>query len=112
MRENCPDIDLKSGPRIIHDGTAQDGDFVEAAPPAHGGATHMEEENNIDPAIANDVQQTSEDCQPDRLAHEIGLVSVTGGQDPRYVVSSHAHWFITLTDILVRDRLVVTPLPN
>ncbi|KUJ15287.1 uncharacterized protein LY89DRAFT_750611 [Mollisia scopiformis] len=96
LTENCPDIDVKSGPRIVQDGTPQDGDSVEAAPPAHEGATHMEEENNIDPAIANDVQQTSDDCQPDRLAHEIGLVSVTGGQDPRYVGPSSGYSFAKL----------------
>ncbi|CZR58163.1 uncharacterized protein PAC_08054 [Phialocephala subalpina] len=96
LTQNCPDIDLEKGPRIIRDGTIQDGnpaDTAETALDPRGGGTHPDLAENIDPAITNESQQTTDDSQPDRLAHEIGLVSVTGGQDPRYIGPSSGYTF-------------------
>ncbi|KAF8864018.1 hypothetical protein BDZ45DRAFT_685576 [Acephala macrosclerotiorum] len=96
LADNCPDIDLNNGPRLVKEGTTQDGDPAETpevAPTVRGGGTCPEMENDIDPAITNEPRQTAGDPQPDRLAHEIGLVSVTGGQDPRYIGPSSGYSF-------------------
>lgn len=91
MTENCPAIDLHTGPRVIQEGNVQDGDpaVVAGLVPVSPGREirSPEQADNFSPSITNEFRQTSDDPQPDRLVHEIGLVSVTGGQDPRYIVS-------------------------
>jgi hypothetical protein len=83
LTDNCPEIDLRVGPRVIQEDTGYPAPSAEVAP-----VSRVDEPvDRINPAISNEFREASDDNQPDRLAHEIGLVSVTGGQDPRYIVS-------------------------
>lgn len=79
---NCPEVDLSTGPRLVQEGAGDSVASTEVVPEIRSGNT-----NNVDPALTNEFRDSLDDAQPDRLAHEIGLVSVTGGQDPRYIVS-------------------------
>jgi hypothetical protein len=82
VRTRCSDVDLMQGPRNLinpqtnaHDGISMSG----------GSATPQ-------------LQQAPAVNEPQRenLAHEIGLVSVTAGQDPRYVGPSSGYSFAKL----------------
>ena len=85
LATHCPEIDARSGPRINHDNSFQDG-----------------ERSSI--TLSGDAQQpaqaflppAADTTQPERLAHEIGLLSVTAGQDLRYVGPSSGYSFAKL----------------
>ncbi|KAE9366043.1 hypothetical protein N431DRAFT_351537 [Stipitochalara longipes BDJ] len=82
VKTRASDVDLTQGPRILinPEASAHDGISVNRVP-----ATPQ-------------LQQASTVGEPlrDNLAHEIGLVSVTAGQDPRYVGPSSGYSFAKL----------------
>merc|ERR1712093_35179 len=85
LATHCPEIDARSGPRINHDNGFQDGERSSLT--VSGDAQQ--------PAQAF-VPPVADNTQPERLAHEIGLLSVTGGQDLRYVGPSSGYSFAKL----------------
>ena len=83
----CPDVDLVEGPRIVHEGS------------------HEEISRNRVPATLQPQQtSTADDPQSENFAHEIGLVSVTAGQDMRYVGPSSGYSFAKLVLASARQR--------
>jgi Fungal specific transcription factor domain len=82
VKTRCSDVDLKQGPMNLvgrqtsaHDGVSIN--IVTTSPQTHQGW------------IVDEPQR-------ENLAHEIGLVSVTAGQDPRYVGPSSGYSFAKL----------------
>ena len=82
VKERASDVDLMQGPRIL---TSPDAT-------AHHG-TPM---NRMSIGPQPEQIPTVDDPQRENLAHEIGLVSVTAGQDPRYVGPSSGYSFAKL----------------
>lgn len=80
-----PEVDLSSGPRILQEATFQDKDH--RSNPELGGTQHIAQVS---------IQSGTDTAPPERLAHEIGLVSVTAGQDLRYVGPSSGYSFAKL----------------
>jgi hypothetical protein len=104
IKQNCPEFDLNQGPRVLHENN-----FHEPLAPAHLQSRDQRQATpagNSIPFQGGDVQHRNtiethqspdaNDTQPERLAHEIGLVSVTGGQDLRYVGPSSGYSFAKL----------------
>jgi hypothetical protein len=76
------------GPRIVHEGS-----------------THDEISRNRVSATPQPQQtSTTIESQTENIAHEIGLVSVTAGQDPRYVGPSSGYSFAKLVLATSRQR--------
>lgn len=88
---HCPEVDLGNGPRVVRENNAQDDDSLRNA------STSDTHHSMQDPGTTS-LEQSSiaDNGQPERLAHEIGLVSVTGGQDLRYVGPSSGYSFAKL----------------
>ncbi|KAL5318493.1 hypothetical protein ACEPPN_013554 [Leptodophora sp. 'Broadleaf-Isolate-01'] len=82
---HCPEVDLNGGPRIIQENNLQGGEHRSS--PASIETQH---------AVQDSVPSATENPQPERLAHEIGLLSVTAGQDLRYVGPSSGYSFAKL----------------
>ncbi|KAH7397706.1 fungal-specific transcription factor domain-containing protein [Cadophora sp. MPI-SDFR-AT-0126] len=85
LAEHCPEIDARSGPTINHDHTFQDEGHSSNTP---SGEAQQSAQGFVPPAAHT--------TQPERLAHEIGLLSVTAGQDLRYVGPSSGYSFAKL----------------
>ena len=85
LATHCPEVDVGGGPSIVHEGNYQEGEHHSAS--LGGDTQHTSQVTG---------QPTSENPQPERLAHEIGLVSVTAGQDLRYVGPSSGYSFAKL----------------
>ncbi|KAL3426744.1 hypothetical protein PVAG01_00253 [Phlyctema vagabunda] len=101
ISSRCPDVDLNEAPRVIGYNGTERGD----SPASINNAQYsLDTSNNRQPTSENGVSATNterqapivEEAQPERLAHEIGLVSVTGGQDLRYVGPSSGYFFAKL----------------
>ncbi|KAL2069801.1 hypothetical protein VTL71DRAFT_14480 [Oculimacula yallundae] len=85
LRSNNPGIDLSGGPLII-----QETDF-------HNGDHHSDiEGDEFSDTARSSVPASAGVIPPERLAHEIGLVSVTAGQDLRYIGPSSGYSFTKL----------------
>lgn len=91
LASHCPEVDLGSGPRLISDNNVQDGNILHNI---NKNDTHHsmkgQDTTNLERSSATD------NGQPETLAHEIGLVSVSGGQDLRYVGPSSGYSFAKL----------------
>ncbi|RDW64982.1 hypothetical protein BP6252_10633 [Coleophoma cylindrospora] len=104
LSDRCPEVDLSEGPRIVQENavTAQIQPDQNVPQPANldasSGIETVETIANINTTISAESQSQpliSEAAQPERV-HEIGLISVTGGQDLRYVGPSSGFFFAKL----------------
>ncbi|KAG4433307.1 hypothetical protein IFR05_011204 [Cadophora sp. M221] len=82
---HCPEVDLDGGPRILQENNLQDREH-------RSSSIGVETQHTAQDSIPS----AAENPQPERLAHEIGLVSVTAGQDLRYVGPSSGYSFAKL----------------
>ncbi|KAK0107787.1 hypothetical protein ONS96_003580 [Cadophora gregata f. sp. sojae] len=85
LTTRCPDIDVRSGPRVSHDSSSQDGE--QSTVTLDGEAQH---------STRSSIPSATDTTQPEHMAHEIGLLSVTAGQDLRYVGPSSGYSFAKL----------------
>jgi hypothetical protein len=111
IRTNCPDIDLAQGPRVLNDSGDNDavGERETAAvhlpsAPQSGAQVQGESSVPLHPDVATSDQNvhvsneipTSSSLQQTGLAHEIGLVSLSAGTDPKYIGPSSGYFFAKL----------------
>ncbi|KAH7346719.1 fungal-specific transcription factor domain-containing protein [Rhexocercosporidium sp. MPI-PUGE-AT-0058] len=85
LATHCPGVDVSSGPRLIQENNLQSGEH-------YGSSIYDDTQHTAQASLPPAV----ENPQPERLAHEIGLVSVTAGQDLRYVGPSSGYSFAKL----------------
>lgn len=109
---NCPYIDLSQGPTALNesgqDDLADEGENGESSlsqPTSQNlGQTHDDDSVLPHPELSREsqgVEQSSEaPRQPNEqqrgLAHEIGLVSLSAGTDPKYIGPSSGYFFAKL----------------
>ncbi|OBT98104.2 hypothetical protein VE01_03862 [Pseudogymnoascus verrucosus] len=109
---NCPYIDLSQGPTALNesgqDDLADEGENGESSlsqPTSQNlGQTHVDDSVLPHPELSREsqgVEQSSEaPRQPNEqqrgLAHEIGLVSLSAGTDPKYIGPSSGYFFAKL----------------
>ena len=112
IRDRCPDVDLGEGPSIAItddcDNPPSDIDNTGRLSGKIDGSPLQGEEQtadfNTEPLVSSQFQgqptprQTAitSYAQPERLAHEIGLVSLSAGTDPKYIGPSSGYFFAKL----------------
>ncbi|KFY14286.1 hypothetical protein V492_02725 [Pseudogymnoascus sp. VKM F-4246] len=109
---NCPYIDLSQGPSVLDESGQNDpageGENAENGPlqPRSENLVQTHDDDNVIPHLepstaSQGVQQSSEgprqqNEQQRGLAHEIGLVSLSAGTDPKYIGPSSGYFFAKL----------------
>ncbi|OBT67974.1 hypothetical protein VE03_01480 [Pseudogymnoascus sp. 23342-1-I1] len=112
IRQNCPYIDLSQGPRVLNESgqndPADEGENAENSllqPPSQNFVQIHDDDSIVPrlelPVATQGVEQSSEvrrhpNEQQRGLAHEIGLVSLSAGTDPKYIGPSSGYFFAKL----------------
>ena len=98
LTERCPEVDLSEGPRVLPENERIEQTINQDQRPLPAlGIFDNPPEGPLSSSAHHPRQtSTSIETQPERLAHEIGLVSVTGGQDLRYLGPSSGYFFAKL----------------
>lgn len=106
LRTKCPDINLDRGPQVlnidigsnesIHDLGNRNVDVSSIAPENSHQQDHQQILHHHEQVQNNDESSSGLPEPPAGLAHEIGLVSVSAGTDPKYIGPSSGYFFARL----------------
>ena len=101
LKENCPDVDLSSGPRVsaeqpqtaIASNCEIDSGFAQSPPPGQQSRTeHVTVAHEQYPELSTPAIPQTVNDEPQR-GHEIGLVSLSSGGGPCYIGPSSGYFF-------------------
>jgi hypothetical protein len=108
IKERCPDVNLTTGPDVENTGNVDDTSTLASALQPDD---HFEPTTDLDiTSDIHDVQMDATETAPSgieaptsnphhadsSLSHQIGLVSLPNGDDPRYIGPSSGHFFTQL----------------
>ncbi|KAH8665189.1 fungal-specific transcription factor domain-containing protein [Tricladium varicosporioides] len=125
IQTNCPDIDLAQGPRLLNESGQNDvADIREPTqnnislanpqslvqPRGEGNTPPCLDPSIVSTGVPPTQEVSSNSDKQTGLAHEIGLVSLSAGTDPKYIGPSSGYFFAKLVLACARQSQRNVPL--